>query len=71
MHKNAPRWLTPALLCLTSGLLLSACITPQSPPPAPGQKLTWAEQHAIDVQKYQELRDARHQERPCHLKSCM
>jgi hypothetical protein len=60
-----------ALLITASSLLLSACVTPQSAPPAPGQKLTWAEQHVLDVKKYQKLGEDRRQDRPCHLKSCM
>ena len=72
MHRNTPRLIGLALIVTASSLLLSACVAPQaSPPLAPGQKLTWAEQHALDVKKYQELGDARRQDRPCRLKSCM
>jgi len=57
-------------MALIVGLLLAGCVAPQSAPPAQGQKLTWAEQHALDVKKYQELGDNRRQDRPCRLKSC-
>ena len=70
MVRNAPRWFGPALFCIASGLLLSACVQPQPQQPVAGQKLTWAQQHAIDVKNYQELGDNRRQDRPCRLKSC-
>jgi hypothetical protein len=60
-------------LCLISGgllLSLSSCAPVPEPQHAPGEQLTWAEQHAIDVKNYQELRDARHQERPCKKNGC-
>jgi hypothetical protein len=67
-----PRGLTVALLWISAGVLLSAssCIV-QEPQYAPGQKLTWQQQHALDVKNYQELGDARRQnDRPCPPSSC-
>ena len=60
-------------LCLISGgllLSLSACAPVPETQHKPGEQLTWAEQHAIDVKNYQDLRDARHQERPCKKNGC-
>ena len=67
-----PRGLTVALFWIASGFLLSAssCIV-QEPQVVPGQQLTWAQQHAIDQKKYQELGDARrNNDRPCPPSSC-
>ncbi len=76
MRQNAPRPLGPrapavAVLWIASGLLLSAssCIV-QEPQVAPGQKLTWQQQHALDMQHYQELGDNRRQDRPCPPGAC-
>jgi hypothetical protein len=77
MHMNTPRLtarraLTLALFWISSGILLSAssCIV-QEPQYAPGQKLTWQQQHALDVKNYQELGDARrNNDRPCPPSSC-
>jgi len=72
MHKTAFRWLAPASMMMAGSLLLSACVQPQGQPQpaAQGQKLTWAEQHAIDLANYQKLGEDRRQDRPCRLKSC-
>jgi hypothetical protein len=67
-----PRGLTVMLFWISSGFLLSAssCIV-QEPQYAPGQKLTWQQQHALDVKNYQELGDARrNNNRPCPPSSC-
>jgi len=71
MIKYAFRWLAPASICIAGSLLLSACVQPQQQAQqVPGQKLTWAEQHAIDVANYQKLGEDRKQDRPCRLKGC-
>jgi hypothetical protein len=70
MRINIPRVRGLALLCISGGLLFSACTPVPETPHKPGEQLTWAEQHAIDVKNYQELRDARHQERPCKKNGC-
>jgi hypothetical protein len=72
MRINIPRVRGLTLLRMSCGLLLlvSACTPVPETPHKPGEQLTWAEQHAIDVKNYQELRDARHQERPCKKNGC-
>lgn len=72
MHIDIPRVRNLAVICLSSGLLLSvtSCAPVPTPPHKPGEQLTWAEQHAIDVKNDQELRDARHQDRPCKKNGC-
>lgn len=68
---SGPRGLTVALLWISSGVLLSASsCTVQEPQVAPGQQLTWQQKHALDMKKYQELGDARRQDRPCPPSSC-
>jgi hypothetical protein len=57
-------------LCLGLLLSFSACAPVPEPQHKPGEQLSWAEQHALDVKNYQELRDARHQERPCKKNGC-
>jgi hypothetical protein len=50
-------------------LLLSAC-QPPVPPPVPGQPLTWAQKHQLDLQQAQEMHDRRRQDRPCGPGDC-
>jgi hypothetical protein len=72
MRITIPRVRAQTLLLISGGLLfsVSACAPVPEPQHVPGEQLTWAEQHAIDVKNYQELRDARHQERPCKKNGC-
>ena len=54
------RWLATAPLWISGALLLSAssCVTPEVQP-VPGQKLTWAQQHHLDMLKYQQINNDR------------
>jgi hypothetical protein len=72
MRIDIPRARGLGLILISGGLLLSAaaCAPVPEPPHKPGEQLTWAEQHAIDQKNYQDLRDARHQERPCKKNGC-
>jgi hypothetical protein len=73
MHIDIPRVRKFAVIGLSGGLLLlsvTSCAPVPAQPHKPGEQLTWAEQHAIDVKNYQELRDARHQDRPCKKNGC-
>jgi len=63
-------------LGICGGLLLSlsACATQPPPPPVPGQPLTWAQQHVLNVQRAQEEHDARASDKgdhECHTKRCL
>jgi hypothetical protein len=51
-----------ALLGLVGGAALAGC-QPAPPPPVPGQPLTWAQQHQIDLQVAQDMHDRRRQDR--------
>ena len=57
-----------SLLLGTGALTLSACQT--VPPPVPGQPLTWAQRHQLDLQEAQDMHDRRRQDRPCHPNDC-
>lgn len=57
------------LIVAAGALTLSACQT--VPPPVPGQPLTWAQQHQIDLQQAQEMHDRRRQDRPCGPNDCV
>jgi len=72
MHLNTARVRGLGLTLMSGGFLLSvsACAPVPETPHKPGEQLSWAEQHAIDVKNYQALRDARHQERPCKKNGC-
>jgi len=64
----------PLLIC--GGLLLSAssCTPQPPPPPLPGEPLTWAQQHELNVARAQEEHDARASDKgdhPCHTKKCL
>lgn len=70
------RGTSAALFWICGGLLLSAssCTPQPPPPPAPGQPLTWAQQHELNVQRAQEEHDARASDKgdhECHTKNCM
>jgi len=56
------------LLLAAGALTLSACSP--VPPPVPGQPLTWAQQHQLDLQQAQDMHDRRRQDRPCHPNDC-
>jgi outer membrane biogenesis lipoprotein LolB len=72
MRKNAPHILGLALLLISSGALLSSCAVPEQQAADPGQALTWQQKHALDMQNYQELGDARRQDnRGCRFHNCM
>jgi hypothetical protein len=56
---------------VAAALLLGACNNQYPPPPpVPGQPLTSAQKHQLDLEKAQANTDSRHQDRPCRLKSC-
>jgi len=57
-----PRMAGAVLLGLIAGATLAAC-QPAPPPPVPGQPLTWAQQHQIDLEVAQEMHDRRRQDR--------
>jgi hypothetical protein len=60
------RWFGSALAWGAGAVLLSAsqCTTP-IPPPVPGQPLTWAQQHQIDLQEAQDEHLNRRQNDGC------
>jgi hypothetical protein len=68
------------LLCMAgTGLVwasvavtLAAC-QPPIPEPVPGQPLTWAQKHQLDLQEAQDMHDRRKVDRPCggNPKDCM
>jgi len=59
-RRKTVRWFGTALFWISGGLLLSAssCVVPE-PQPKPGQPLTWAEQHRLDMLAYQKLNQDR------------
>ena len=69
-NRNSPRTALMASLCLSGAVLLSAC-QPAPPPPIPGQPLTWAQQHQLDLAEAQEMHDRRKQDHPCAPHDCM
>jgi hypothetical protein len=50
------------LFVLVGAATLAAC-QPPAPPPVPGQPLTWAQQHQLDLQEAQDMHDRRRQDR--------
>ena len=69
ISRNTLRATGTALIWLGSIVMLSACQEPV-PAPVPGQPLTWAQQHQLDLQEAQDLHDRRRQERPCGPNDC-
>jgi hypothetical protein len=68
-NRHTLRAVGTALVWAGSIVMLSAC-QPPVPPPVPGQPLTWAQQHQLDLQQAQEMHDRRRQERPCGPNDC-
>ncbi len=67
-----PRLITLAFLWVGGGLLLSAseCTTPEATP-EPGQPLTWAEQHQLNLQQAEINHDHGKQEKCRPGNNCM
>jgi starvation-inducible outer membrane lipoprotein len=67
-NRNTLR-ITGTTLFWTAGILMLSACQPV-PPPVPGQPLTWAQQHQLQVQEAQEMHDRRRQDRPCAPHDC-